>query len=93
MKDFKQVSVSATCAEYSPRGIRLPACGAIFDVVSNFFNDRQADPQKAAQANWRPPRGGVRKVPGAWSPPVDLRIVCAAELRSGFRIARKRMAN
>lgn len=51
MKDFKAASASGNLVPSMAHSMAASSYvqGAIFDVVTNFFNDPAADPQKAAQ--------------------------------------------
>ena len=51
MKDFKQASQDGNLVPSMAHSMAASSYvqGAIFDVVTNFFNDPAADPQKAAQ--------------------------------------------
>ncbi|CAM5604990.1 Carbohydrate ABC transporter substrate-binding protein OS=Stutzerimonas stutzeri OX=316 GN=CXK95_18460 PE=3 SV=1 [Stutzerimonas stutzeri] len=53
MKDFKAAAQDSGLQPSLAHGMAVgDVQGAVFDVVTNFFNDPKADPQKAAK-NWR----------------------------------------
>ena len=51
MKDFKEAAANGGLQPSLAHGMAASSYvqGAVFDVVTNFFNDAKADPQKAAQ--------------------------------------------
>jgi glucose/mannose transport system substrate-binding protein len=51
MKDFKEAAASGGLQPSLAHGMAASSYvqGAVFDVVTNFFNDSKADPQKAAR--------------------------------------------
>ncbi len=87
MKDFKQASQDGNLVPSVAHSMAASSYvqGAIFDVVTNFFNDPAADPQKAAQqlaaaigdngavSPWRGARPGLRSILPTGSVPPSAR--------------------
>ncbi len=89
MKDFKQASQDGNLVPSMAHSMAASSYvqGAIFDVVTNFFNDPAADPQKAAQqlaaAIERRRSKSLARSP-AWAPLDPPDWLRAAERHGGF---------